>query len=174
MSKKSKRGGSNAVVKVGFGAKGSTFIPMIVGYLFGFAGDALYNMVGLPGYDQKVGNCNAFSWGDIIQVSGLVGISFLAFVMRSWSIAAFSYGATAGSLTPKFLAAANFPRYGLFNIDPKTGSVAPLGGGARGVYDPLNNAAKAVTEGVKSVTNAKPKQPEQKSKANLGLSVSYL
>lgn len=32
MQQKRRKGGSNAIVKVGFGAKGSTFIPMIAGF----------------------------------------------------------------------------------------------------------------------------------------------
>ena len=143
---KKRKGG--AAVKVGFGAKGSTYIPMIAGFAGGFATDMFYGTMGLPGYDQKIGNCAAFSVGDGLQLIGLVGLTFLSFVTRNWTFAAFSFGATAGSITPKLLAAFNMPRYGLFNLDPKSGAISPLGGGVRGAYEPVNNAAKAIGKAV--------------------------
>lgn len=136
-----KRRKSSSVVKVGFGAKGSTYLPMLAGYAGGFGLDMFYGSMGLPGYDQKIGNCAAFSVGDGLQLAGLVGLTFLSFVTRNWTFAAFAFGATAGSITPKLLAAFNMPRYGLFDLDPKSGSLNPLGGGVRGAYEPI---AKAV------------------------------
>ena len=170
--KERKKGGSSGI-KVGFGSTGSTYIPMLVGYVFGFIGDIAYNMVGAPGYDSKVGNCAAFSWGDIYQVAGLTGLTFLAFVMKSWSVATFSFGAMAGSLTPKVFAATNIlPRYGLFNIDPKTGSIAPSVGTLRDVYpvvDKVDNSIAKVLPVPKKQTTTNPP-----TKSNLGISVSYL
>lgn len=146
---------SSAAVKVGFGAKSGTFIPMLVGYAFGFAGDMAYSSLGFPGYDQKIGNCNAFSFGDIIQVAGLTGITFLSFLIRNWTFASFAFGAAAGSITPKLLAAQGLPRYLVFDINSKTGTIAPLGGGVRGAYEPLNNAAKAVGDTVGKIVPQK-------------------
>ncbi len=143
-----KKKGSNAVVKVGFGAKGSTFIPMLAGFAGGFGMDMFYGSMGLPGYDQRMNNCAAFSVGDGLQLIGLTALTFLSFITRSWTFAAFAFGATAGSMTPKLLAAFNMPRYGLFDLDPKSGTLSPLGGGARGAYQPINNAAKAVGDAV--------------------------
>lgn len=163
MVKQRKDGG----IKVGLGTKGSTYVPMLVGTVFGFIGDIAYNMIGGPGYDQKVGNCAAFSYGDLIQVAGLTGITFIAFVMKSWSVATFSFGAMAGSLTPKFLAAMGMPRYGVFNIDPKSGQIAPSIGTLRDVYPVTDKVAKAVTPQPSKTTNPT-------NKANLGISVSYL
>lgn len=115
------------------GTTGSTFVPMIVGYFAGFVVDALYNMLGLFGYNEKINNCSNISKGDLYQIGGFMGLTMLSFFMKNWSVAAFAFGVSAGSLTPKVATIYGIPRYLLFNIDTNTGSLSPLGGGIRSI-----------------------------------------
>lgn len=154
-------------IKVGFGSTGSTYIPMLVGFVFGFIGDVAYNMVGGPGYDTKVSNCAAFSMGDIYQLAGLTGLTFIAFVMKSWSVSTFAFGATAGSMAPKLMSSIGLPRYGVIDVDPKTGRIAPTIPTLRDVYPVTDKVAK-------SVSSVLPKSTNAPNKSNLGISVSYL
>lgn len=127
-----KGGGKSDIIKFGTGGTtGSTITPMIVGYFAGFIFDALYNMLGLFGYNQKISKCDAFSMGDIYQMGGFMGLAMLSFFLKNWSVASFAFGVAAGSITPKLAASYGLPRYILFNIDQNTGSVSPLGGGIR-------------------------------------------
>lgn len=131
---KSKKKKNNDVISFGSGGTtGSTITPMVVGYFAGFIFDALYNMLGLFGYNQKVNNCNAFSMGDLYQMGGFMGLTMLSFFMKNWSIASFAFGVAAGSITPKLAASYGLPRYLLFNIDSSTGTLSPLGGGIRNI-----------------------------------------
>jgi hypothetical protein len=132
-SRKGKKSGGD-FIKVGVGGStGSTVIPIIIGYLSGFAFDALYNMLGLFGYNEKIANCGAFSKGDLYQLGGFMGLTLLSFIMKNWSITAFAFGVAAGSITPKLAASYGLPRYLLFNIDKNSGSLSPLGGGIRSI-----------------------------------------
>lgn len=124
-AKKGKKG--KDVISFGTGGTtGSTFVPMIVGYFAGFIVDALYNALGLIGYNEKVDDCKNISKGDLYQIGGFMGLTMLSFFMKNWSVAAFAFGVSAGSLTPKVATIYGLPRYLLFNIDTGTGSISPL------------------------------------------------
>lgn len=131
-AKKGKKG--KDVISFGTGGTtGSTVVPMIVGYFAGFIVDALYNALGLFGYNEKVNNCSNISKGDLYQIGGFMGLTMLSFFMKNWSIASFAFGVSAGSLTPKVATIYGLPRYLLFNIDTNTGSLSPIGGGIRSI-----------------------------------------
>ena len=133
----SRHGGGSPHMSLG--SKGSTLIPMIVGALIGFVGDMAYGSLGLPGYDSKAPKCEAFSNGDVVQLSALTGVTLLAFATRNWLFVSAAFGMTAGSLLPKLLAASGMPRYIIFNLDPSQGTISPLGnGGLRGVYSAIS------------------------------------
>ena len=140
MKSRKKGGRKGDVISFGTGGStGSTVVPMIVGYFAGFIFDALYNMLGLFGYNEKINNCAAFSKGDFYQVAGFMGLTMLSFFLKNWSIASFAFGVAAGSITPKLAASYGLPRYLLFNIDQKTGSLSPLEGGLRSITGGGNN-----------------------------------
>jgi hypothetical protein len=106
------------------GSKNDVIFPLLMGTIIGFVGDMFYSSLGLYGWSQKSAGCKALTIGDGIQLAGFGSLGFFGIMMKSWTMTAFCYGGLIGSLVPKMLAANNMPRYGIFNFDPKTGSIA--------------------------------------------------
>ncbi len=108
-------------------AMGTTTV-MLIGGLVGMLTDAFWYSFGLPGGTTPVAGCGILTEGDIIQIALMGGATFLGFVMNIKIMPAFTFGAMFGMLIPKIVTPyLGLPRYGLFDYDPASGAIKPVG-----------------------------------------------
>ena len=101
---------------------------MGIGTLLGMGADFMWQSFGLPGRTNAIQGCPALNEGDIFQFAGAAFLTFVGFLTGSRSLPAFTFGIATGLLIPKvFTPYLKMPRYVLFNYDPTSGAVAPIG-----------------------------------------------
>ena len=99
---------------------------LLLGGIGGIVFDMFYGSTGLPGYDNPLQSCQRLKFGDIIQV-GIESVILLgSLYTNSDKLKSFASGLLFGGLIPK-LSAINGPRYILFDFDPATGAIMPVG-----------------------------------------------
>ena len=99
---------------------------LLLGGIGGVVFDMFYASTGLPGFDDELPSCQRLKFGDIIQI-GLESLVLLgSLYTKSDKLRSFASGLLFGGLIPK-LSALNGPRYILFDLDPATGAIMPVG-----------------------------------------------
>lgn len=152
-----KRGRRGRTVSFGVGP-GQNVGIMVTGMAIGMGGDAVYGIMGLPGYNEKIPNCSAITVGDALQILLYSGFTLVGVLTNSVAIPAFTAGLLIGKLIPTIVTPAfGLPRYIIVDFDPQSGSLTPsfrapeiaLGGEKPAIVPPLTGGggAPGTTEG---------------------------
>ena len=128
---------------------------MTVGVALGMGGDAIYGIMGLPGYNENIPNCQAVTVGDALQILLYAGFTLVGVLTNSVAIPAFTSGLLIGKLIPTIVTPAfGLPRYIIVDFDPASGSLTPsfrapeiplLPGGGQGGGQPGGSAGGPAT-----------------------------
>lgn len=105
---------SNGIVWVGLGS------------LFGVIVDFLYQSNAVPGSNTPLPGCDALKVGDAMQIAALSGANVLASFMNNFTFSSITSGMILGNMAPKLLAMMGKPRYLIYDLNAKTGAVAPV------------------------------------------------
>lgn len=118
-----RKGGRSVSLNVG---PGQNVGILTVGVALGMGGDAIYGIMGLPGYNENIPNCQAITVGDALQILLYAGFTLVGVLTNSVAIPAFTSGLLIGKLIPTIVTPAfGLPRYIIVDFDPQSGSLTP-------------------------------------------------
>lgn len=105
-----------------------TMTVIAFGGLLGMLADAFWYSLGFPGSNRKVPGCGILSEGDVIQLGLTGGATFLGFMTGNKIAPALTFGVMMGMMIPKLVTPfLGLPRYILFDYNPESGAIKPVG-----------------------------------------------